>query len=107
MKALAGSLKVLLHQDYLGNTILKRVPVFIQYSCTYFVIVILMFIILLTVSGHMKEIAINSYLDQVNMNLEASAASFELQIENFKSISFALDEVQYYSEIRTLNELQL
>lgn len=103
-----GTLKGFLRQNHVKeNTFLKRIPLFIQYICTYFNIIIMMFFILLLISNRMINVAVDSYLNQIRLNLETSAASFELQIDNFKSMPFSMEQIQYYREIRTLNELQI
>jgi hypothetical protein len=66
-----------------------------------------MFSILLSISGRMKDVAIDSYLNQTHLNLEASAGSFERQIDNFKSMPFTMNQIEYYREMRILKELQL
>ena len=93
MKALPSSLKGFFHQDRLESNFFKRIPVFIQYICTYFFIVIIMFFILLSISSRMKDVAIDSFLNQTRLNLESSAASFERQIDNFKSMHFSMNQI--------------
>jgi hypothetical protein len=107
MKALPSSLKGFFHQDRLESNFFKRIPVFIQYICTYFFIVIIMFFILLSISSRMKDVAIDSFLNQTRLNLESSAASFERQIDNFKSMHFSMNQIEFYREMRILKELQL
>jgi AraC-like DNA-binding protein len=55
----------------------------------------------------MKDVAIDSFLNQTRLNLESSAASFERQIDNFKSMHFSMNQIEFYREMRILKELQL
>ena len=85
----------------------RRVPVFIQFICCYFLIMLIMFSVLLSVSKRAQQVAMDSYLGQTQRTLEDSATSLERQIENFRSIYFQMNQIEHYQNMRLLKQNNL
>ncbi|WZL77348.1 helix-turn-helix transcriptional regulator [Eubacteriales bacterium mix99] len=85
-----------------AHLIFSRIPVFIQFISTYFLIVLAMFSVLLSVSRRAQQVAVKSYLDQTQRTLEISSVSFERQINNFRTIPFIMNQTEHYQNIRLL-----